>query len=71
MKNSIVDGPLMWWGKSKKHPEITIAAWIGTLAGKLTYMENIFRGKASPFYGGNLKAKPVTMIESVCHEVEA
>jgi hypothetical protein len=70
MKNSFEDGPLMWWGRSKKHPEVTIAAWIGTLDGKLTYMENIFKGKASPFFG-NSKAKPVTMIESVCHEVQA
>jgi len=70
MKTSIEDSPLMWWGRSKKHPEITILGWIGSLNGKLVYKEEIFKGKASPFFG-NSKAKAVTTVDSTCHRVEA
>ena len=70
MNNSFADGALMWWGRSKKHPEVTIVGWIGTLDGKLTYQEDMFRGKNSPFWGKS-GAKSVTAIRSICHEVEA
>jgi len=69
MNNSFEDGALMWWGRSKKHPELTMVGWIGTLDGKLTYQEDVFKGKDSPFWGKS-GAKSVLGIRSICHEVE-
>jgi hypothetical protein len=65
-ENHIMDnnGPNMWFGQSKKHPEVGMGGMFGinNKTGEMHYREFVFRGKAK---------KPVTEITSSCHQVQA
>jgi hypothetical protein len=57
--------PLVWFGKSKKNPRLSMFGIIGTLGtdgkGKMVYVEELYRDN---------EKKPVLTVNTTCHRIE-